>query len=443
VTNLHDLGIGELVMLLERRSVSPVELCQHLLARAGQLDRTVNAFISLDGDRVLAQAARVEREPRRGPLHGIPIAIKDNCLTRDEPTTAGSRVFTGAARDATVVQRLREGGAIIFGKTNLPELAYGPVDAYHYGPSRNPWDLTRSAGGSSMGSAAALAARIVPGAIGTDTSGSIRNPACWSGVVGLKPTYGRVPLGGVVRLARSLDHVGPMARSAADCALLLDAISHAATPELAGRPRVGVLRTLWDALAPDVGVALDAAVDELRALGASVGDVSIPSWDVAVDAGNRVLECEAAAEHGELAIAHGQELLGEIRERLEHGMRRPAVDYIGARRVGARLRRELRDVFTEVDVLVLPGRERTAPRVDADGRSLDPRPSLRCPLPLNVAGFPALAIPCGFDSNRLPIGMQLACGPGREALALAVAGAFEQVTDWHARRPPIAVGAAY
>jgi aspartyl-tRNA(Asn)/glutamyl-tRNA(Gln) amidotransferase subunit A len=246
-----------------------------------------------------------------------------------------------------------------------------------------------------------------------------------------------------------------MARSARDCALLLDAIAgydrHDPTSvddlgpvraaagldrRLAGL-RVGVLRTLWEALSPGVAAALEQALQDLRGIGLSTVDVVVPSWDAAVDAGTRILECEAAREHGELALERGDELLAEVRERLQRGMRVSAVDYVEAAWVGARLRHELRHLLTRLDVLVLPGRQRTAPRIDPDGRSLDPRPGLRCPLPLNVAGLPALAVPCGFDRRGLPIGLQLAGNRGHDALVVAVGHAFQQATDWHARRPPL------
>jgi aspartyl-tRNA(Asn)/glutamyl-tRNA(Gln) amidotransferase subunit A len=419
----------------------------------------LNAFISLEPDRILSDARQAEADllhgKVRGPLHGVPIAVKDNVWTKGSRTTAGSRVLADfvPGRDATVVARLRAAGAVIFGKTNLPELAYGPVDAYHYGPSRNPWDLARTTGGSSMGAAAALAGGLVPGALGTDTSGSIRNPSSWSGVVGLKPTYGMVPLRGVVPLALPLDHVGPMARSARDCALLLDVIAghdpddptsapdHRYAPSTAalGRQvpglRVGVLRALWEPLDADVAAAVDRALDELRGLGLPLADVEVSSWDDAVEAGNVLIRCEAAAAHRRMAHEHADELLPQVRERIEAGLATPALDYIEATRVAAGLRWELRRLLARVDVLALPSRERTAPRMDDVGRPLGPPIGLRHPLPMNVAGLPSLSLPCGFDAHGLPIGLQLSARAGEDAMLLAVGHAFQQITDWHTRRP--------
>ncbi|PYM55415.1 MAG: Asp-tRNA(Asn)/Glu-tRNA(Gln) amidotransferase GatCAB subunit A, partial [Candidatus Rokuibacteriota bacterium] len=231
MSDLAWAGIAELGPWLRDRILSPVELCRALLARAERLEPRLNAFITLDPERILDEARAVEADLHagrvRGPLHGVPIAVKDLCWTRGQRTTGGSKVLAGFLpdEDASVVARLRQSGAIVFGKTNTPEFAYGPLNAYHYGPSRNPWDSGRFTGGSSMGAAAALAAGLVPGAVGSDTGGSIRSPAHWSGVTGLKPTYGRVPLRGVIALATSLDHVGPMARSAEDAALLLGALA--------------------------------------------------------------------------------------------------------------------------------------------------------------------------------------------------------------------------
>ncbi len=343
------LGIAELGPRLARRELSPVELCRALLARCERLEPRLNAFVTLSPERILAEAAAAEAElragRRRGPLHGVPIAVKDLCWTRGERTTAGSKVLAGfvPGADAVVVARLRAAGAIVFGKTNTPEFAYGPLDAYHYGPSRNPWDPERFTGGSSMGAAAALAAGLAPGALGSDTGGSIRGPAHWSGVTGLKPTYGRVPLRGVVALATSLDHVGPMARSALDCALLLGVIAgaDAADPTTVARPvpdyaaalaaplprlRVGVPRGyFWDALPAPIAGAVAAALDALRGLGLETEDVELPEWVPAVEASRILIRCEAAAEYRAILAERAADLIPQVRERLEAGAATPAV----------------------------------------------------------------------------------------------------------------------
>ena len=314
-------GIEELAARLRARTLSPVELCRVLLARAERLEPRLNAFITLAPERVLAEARVAEAELLagrvRGPLHGVPVAVKDLCWTRGERTTGGSKILADFVpdEDASVVARLRAAGAIMFGKTNTPEFAYGPLNAYHYGPSRNPWDTSRFTGGSSMGAAAALAAGVVPGAIGSDTGGSIRGPAHWSGVTGLKPTYGRVPLRGVVALATSLDHVGPMARSALDAALLLQGMAgyDPADPTSADVPvpdyarevarsarglRVGVPRGfLWDELPPAIATVVERALGEWRRLGLILEDVELPEWEAAAEATLVLIRCEAVAEY--------------------------------------------------------------------------------------------------------------------------------------------------
>lgn len=453
------LGIAELGPRLARRELGPVELCRALLARCERLEPRLNAFITLDPERILAEARAAEEELARGhvrgPLHGVPIAVKDLCWTKGERTTAGSKVLADFIpdEDASVVRRLRAAGAICFGKTNTPEFAYGPLNQYHYGPTRNPWDLERFTGGSSMGAAAVLAAGIVPGAIGSDTGGSIRGPAHWTGICGLKPTYGRVPLRGVVPLATSLDHVGPMTRSARDGAILLGAIAghDPQDPTSAAEPvpdyvaelerpvrglRVGVPRGyLWDELPDEIARAVDTALGDLKRLALNVEDVEIPEWEAAVEAGHVLIRCEAAAEYRTLLAERAADLIPEVRERLEKGAATPASEYVEALRAAGRLRFRLRQLFREFDLLALPGRDQTAPRMDARGKLLDPLSTRGYNSPFNSAGVPALTIPCGVDGHGLPIGIQLAGRHWDEGTVLAVAHAYQQATDWHARRP--------
>ena len=455
------LDIAELGPRLAARSLSPVELCQALLRRCQRLEPTLNAFITLDAERILAEARVAERElsagRSRGPLHGVPVAVKDLCWTRGERTTGGSKVLSGFVpdEDATVVARLREAGAIVFGKTNTPEFAYGPLNAYHYGPSRNPWDPTRFTGGSSMGAAAALAGGLAPGALGSDTGGSIRGPAHWSGVTGLMPTYGRVPLRGVVALATTLDHVGPMTRSALDAAILLQVLAghdpldptsvDVPVPDYARettrsvrRLRVGVLRGyLSDLLAPAIGTAVEAALDEFRRLGLSIEDVEIPEWEAAADASPVLIRSEAATEYRRVLMERPQDLIPEVRERLEAGMRTSAVEYIEARRAAERFAHALRRLLARADLLALPGRAQTAPKMDQGGRLLEPLSPRNYTAPLNHPGVPALTVPCGFDAGALPIGIQLVGSHWAEGTLLNVAHAYQQATDWHRRRPPL------
>jgi aspartyl-tRNA(Asn)/glutamyl-tRNA(Gln) amidotransferase subunit A len=385
------------------------------------------------------------------------VAVKDLCWTRGERTTGGSKVLADFVpdEDASVVARLRTAGAIIFGKTNTPEFAYGPLNAYHYGPSRNPWDPTRFTGGSSMGAAAVLAGGLAPGALGSDTGGSIRGPAHWSGVTGLMPTYGLVPLRGVVPLATTMDHVGPMTRSALDAALLLQALAghdpldrtsvDVRVPDYAHeivRPvrglRVGVPRGyLWDMLVPAIGAAVERALDELRRLGFRIEDVEIPEWDAAAEASYILIRSEAATEYREVLAGRPQSLLAEVRERLEAGTRTTAVEYIEARRASDRMAHALRRLYARVDLLALPGRAQTAPKMDEGGRLLEPLSPRNYTAPLNYPGVPALTIPCGFDPEGLPIGIQLTGSHWSEGQLLGVAHAYQQVTDWHRRRPAL------
>jgi aspartyl-tRNA(Asn)/glutamyl-tRNA(Gln) amidotransferase subunit A len=452
------LGIADLGPLLAHRQLSPVALCRALLDRCERLESQLHAFITLSPDRILAEAEAAAKELAagrvRGPLHGVPIAVKDLCWTRGERTTGGSKVLADFVpdEDGTVVARLRAAGAIVFGKTNTPEFAYGPLNQYHYGPSHNPWDVGRFTGGSSMGAAAALAGGLAPGAIGSDTGGSIRGPAFWSGVTGLKPTYGRVPLRGVVPLATSLDHVGPMARSAQDCALLLGVLAgadpldattvEAPVPdyaaELAGPVRglrVGVVRGyFWEALPADIAAAVTAALETLGRLGLALEDVEIPEWPDAVEASKVLIRCEAAAEYRAVLKDRAAALLPEVRERLELGAATPAPDYVDALRAGARLRAGLRERFRRVDLLVLPGRDQAAPRMEPSGKLLEPLSPRNFMSPLNIAGVPGLTIPCGFDGHGLPLGLQLVGPAWTEATLLRVAHAFQQTSTWHTRR---------
>ena len=421
----------------------------------------MNAFITLQPERILAEARTAERElsagRSRGPLHGVPVAVKDLCWTRGERTTGGSKVLSDFVpeEDGTVVARLRSAGAIIFGKTNTPEFAYGPLNAYHYGPSRNPWDPTRFTGGSSMGAAAVLAGGLAPGALGSDTGGSIRGPAHWSGVTGLMPTYGLVPLRGVVPLATTMDHVGPMTRSALDAALILQVLAghdpldrtsvdvpvpdyaHQVTRPIRGL-RVGVPRGyLWDMLAPAIGAAVERALDELRRLGVVVEDVEIPEWEAAAEASYVLIRTEAATEYRQVLAERPQDLLAEVRERLEAGMRTSGVEYIEARRASDRMAHALRRLYARFDLLALPGRAQTAPKMNEDGRLLEPLSPRNYTAPLNYPGVPALTVPCGFDAENLPIGIQLTGSHWSEGRLLGVAHAYQQVTDWHHRRPPL------
>ena len=462
--DLAYLGIADLGKQLQTGLLSPVELCRVLLDRCVRLEPRLNAFFTLDAERILAEARVAERELAsrqvRGPLHGVPIAVKDLFRTRGERTTAGSPVLAEVLNrltedeDAVVVARLRKAGAIVFGKTNTPELAYGVTDHYPYGPSRNPWDLERFPGGSSMGSAVAVSAGLVPGALGTDTGGSIRAPAHWCGVTGLKATWGRVPLRGVVPQAISLDHAGPIARDARDVALLLAAIAghdvedptsaDVAVPDyvtgLEGALdglTVGVPQELWRDLAPDVGRACETALQELTHLGLSIRTVRVSQWDEAVKASGILIRCEAATEYDRLLAERASDLVPEVRNWLQAGMATQAPEYIRARRTAQRFTSALTCLFREVDLLALPGYDRTALRMADSGMLLEPLSPRNYTAPFNVAGTPALTFPCGFDTAGLPIGLQLASRAWGESMLLRVGARYQASTAWHLHRPPL------
>jgi aspartyl-tRNA(Asn)/glutamyl-tRNA(Gln) amidotransferase subunit A len=451
------LGISELAELIARRDVSPTEACRASITRYRETEPELNSFISLDEDRVAADAAVLETEVLRGhlrgPLHGVPIAVKDNIAVRGERTTAGSTVLHAgtSGHDATVVARLRDAGALIFGKTNLPEFAYGPVDSYHYGPTRNPWDPSRYAGGSSMGSAAAVASGVVPGALGTDTTGSIRNPATWCGVVGRKPAYGLVPLRGVVPLATTFDHVGPIARSAEDCATILGVIagSDDLDPTTAQCPpvdlehldrpvaglRLGLVRQLWDSLDVAIAAPLVEARAELTHLGAEFVDVDIPMWDDVVDASHVLVDAEAAFEYRSILEASESRLLPQVSARLRAGTALSAPDYVQALRTVAQFRHQYLRALRDVHLLAMPGHHRTAPRIDSGGRRLEPSSTLRFVIPMNAIGTPALTVPVGFVDG-LPISLQLTGNRGSDGLLLSVGHAYQRATNWHQARSP-------
>jgi aspartyl-tRNA(Asn)/glutamyl-tRNA(Gln) amidotransferase subunit A len=442
-SDLCALGISELADLIARREVSPTEVCGASIARYRETEPELNSFISLDEDRVRAEAAVLETEllrgELRGPMHGVPIAVKDNIAARGERTTAGSTVLDAGIsdHDATVVARLREAGALIFGKTNLPEFAYGPVDSYHYGPTRNPWDPSRYAGGSSMGSAAAVAAGVVPGALGTDTTGSIRNPATWCGVVGFKPTYGLVPLRGVVPLATSFDHVGPIARSVEDCATLLRVIAGIDQPldRSVGGLRIGLVQQLWDGLDAAIAAPMAAATAVLLRLGAMFVDVDIPVWHDVVDASHVLVDAEAAFEYRSILEASESQLQPQVSARLRAGTALSASDYVQALRTVAEFRHQYRRALRDVHLLAMPGHHRTAPRIDSGGRRLDPSSTLRFVIPMNSIGAPALTVPAGLVDG-LPISLQLTGDNGSDGLLLSVGHGFQQATSWHAAHPP-------
>ena len=464
--------IEELSVLLAKRKVSPVELTEQFLRRIEQYNPQLNAYLTVTIEHALAAARRAEREftRRRGsagrsrPLLGIPIALKDNIWTRGFRTTAGSKVLRDfvPAEDATVVRKLARAGAILLGKTNLHEFAYGiTTNNAHYGPAHNPWRFDRIAGGSSGGSVVAIAAGLSVASVGTDTGGSIRIPAAMCGIVGLKPTFGRVSVFGAIPLAPSFDHVGPLARNVADTAILLgllagrdplDPTSSAHRVEdfsaalrkplrkfRLGRPR----EYFWEQLDDEVRSATQAAVREMEKHGATVCEISLPHLGESADAAANISLAEARYCH-ELAgyfPAHAEEYSEEVRQRIDAGGKVLATQYLAGLDVQKRVRAEFDAALQEVDVIVAPTVPVPAPPigaeyVDVDGKQIAVRAALvGMNRPANFTGHPAISVPCGFTRDGLPVGLQLIGRSFDESTLLRIAFAYERAHDWRSRRP--------
>ena len=456
------LGAAELARRMARRELSPVALVEAHLERIVALDPKLNAFLRVTAARARDEARAAERELAagrpRGPLHGVPLALKDLFETAGLATTAGSRILAGnvPARDAAAYARLREAGLVLLGKTSLHEFAFGTTtDNPHFGPARNPWDLARSPGGSSGGSGAALAAGLCAASLGTDTGGSIRIPAAACGVVGLKPTLGRVSRRGVVPLSWSLDTVGPMARSVEDAALLMDAIAGPDAEDDACSPRpaesfgreleagvgglaLGVPREwFFDGVEPGIAAAVEAALAALERAGARRVEVATPGMAEAHTAHHAVLAVEAAAFHGRWLRERPDDYGDDVRRGLELGSLVPAVDYVNARRLQTVTRRTFAAALECADVLVTPALPAAPLRV---GEPMSREPAVawnRLLTPFNLAGLPALSVPCGFDGAGLPVGLQVVGRPFAEASLLRVGRALERAVGPGLRRPAV------
>jgi len=408
-----------------------------------------------------------------GPLAGVPLALKDLFDTAGVRTTAGSRIFADRvpAEDAAVVARLRDAGAVFVGKANLHEWAFGVTNQNpHFGPTRNPWDLTRIPGGSSGGSAAALAMGECYGALGSDTGGSIRIPASLCGIVGLKPTYGRVSVRGVIPLSWTLDHAGPMARTVRDVALLyrsiagydpLDPLSSDVPledplPSLESGVRglrLGLPRThFFERTDPEVAALVRAAIAALEREGAQIVDVGFPASDALLETQRTIISSDAAAYHADRLRTDPERFGEDVRGRLSWVLALPAPDLARARHRRDELRREVVALFDQVDAIVTPATAIAAPPAEnADGSETAAEAGGRAPdavaeaarltaltSPFNLTGLPAISVPCGFTAAGLPVGLQIASAPWREATVLRAARAYERVTTWGERRPAIA-----
>jgi aspartyl-tRNA(Asn)/glutamyl-tRNA(Gln) amidotransferase subunit A len=464
---LSYLSLTEAAEQLRQRTVSPVELLEAVLARTDAVEASLRAYVTPTFDAARAAARAAEQEIAaghyRGPLHGIPIALKDNYWTRGVVTAAGSKLLSDFVppEDGTVVARLRAAGAIVTGKTNMHELAIGgSTDNPHYGPTHNPWQLDCIPGGSSGGSAAAVAAGLCYAATGTDTAGSIREPAAYCGLVGLKPTYGRVSIHGIVPLSWSLDHAGPLARTVADVALVLNAIAGYDPRDLCSADvpvadysaalgdglrglRLGVPRPyFYDQLDAEVATAVEAAIGVLRDLGASVEEVSFPraAWAAALFP---LISRPEAASFQEEFLRTRLDDYGDVRAQVELGTMVLATDYLRAQRLRTAMRQEADALLARVDALITPTTRTVAhpigqPFTEVAGQPVTPFTLwIGLTLPFDLTGSPALSVPCGFSAAGLPIGLQLIGRAWDEATLLRIGAAYERATPWHDRRPPL------
>lgn len=461
--SLCDLDLQGVAEAIARREVTSVEATEAYLRRIERHDAVLRAWVTVTADQALAQAKAADQAlaqgRRPGPLHGVPIGLKDLIAVAGVRMTAGSRVLADhvPAHDAHVTERLRAAGAVLLGKLAMHEFAFGrPTNDGPLATGRNPWDVAREPGGSSSGSAVAVAAGLCAGALGSDTGGSIRGPAARCNLVGLKPTYGLVSRHGVVPMCWSLDHVGPMTRTVRDTAAMLQAIagrdprdpstraapspvpSYAALLEAGVRgTRLGVLRRYymeWTGLHDDARAAALAAFDELRRQGAILEDVDVPSLDLAPAAWSAFL-AEMYDYHRDTYRKDRESYREGTRIRLMMGALVAAPDLVRAQRIRARLARELRSVLDRVDALVFPGLATPALRFDEiSTRELMPA-GARHTTPWNLVGLPAVAVPCGASREGLPLSIQIVGRAFDEPTVLRIARAYERATDWHRRRP--------
>jgi len=467
-SELAFMDIATLAPLLERRQVSPVELMESQLTRIEAVNPILNAYVSLYPDAALAAAKKAEEDITagnyRGPLHGIPLAVKDLFQVAGMERTCGSKILSEgpANTDATSVGRLRDAGAVILGMLNLHEFAFGPTGINPIvGTALNPWDMSKVSGGSSSGSGCATSAALAMATLGSDTGGSIRIPAALCGVVGLKQTYGLASRTGIYTLCESLDHGGPLARTVRDAALILQAIAGSDETDpstinakirdytsdfdkpLAGL-RIGVPRNFYfDRLHPEIESAVNAAIKKLNDLGASIEEVVLSFNREAIQGWNTMAMAEALSVHEGHLRDRSDDLSPDVNERLRLGEGLTATDFIRARQSQTMAQREMAGVLGQTPVLAMPTTAIPAVPIDTGTmmvngkevtgwRVLGQLTRLAC-----FTGQPAISIPCGFTDDGLPIGLQLMAGWFEEPALLQVAHAYEQATEWHLRRPPL------
>jgi len=459
--NDPNLTIAKIAPLIRRRKLSPLELTEFFLDRISRFNPSLNAFLTVTADLARKQARQAEKEiaagKYRGPLHGIPISLKDLFYTKGVRTTGGSKILRRFVpkENAFAVHRLFQAGAVLLGKTNLHEFAYGVTSINpHFGAVRNPWDLERIAGGSSGGSAAAVSAGLCLASLGTDTGGSIRIPSAACGIVGLKPTRGLVPMDGVIPLAFSLDHAGPMCRSVRDAGLMLNALINA-TPGIA---IVNYLRDLRDGvrglqiglpknyffegLQREIRAGVLDACRVLERLGARIREVRLKGIEETARLVAEITVAEALAFHWNCLRRRPQDYGPDLRERMEKSVNQPTVVYLQAQEKRREITRTFAEVFEKVDALVAPTLPVVAPPLSEKeiriARKKEPVRGilLRFTRPGNLTGLPAITLPCGFSPEKMPIGMQLLGRSHDEAKLLRIAQTYEEATPWHEIFPP-------
>ena len=465
-SELAFLSIEQAARLLRRKEISPLDLVEASLARIERLNPSLYAYLTVLPEGARRQAKAAEREilrgRARGPLHGIPISLKDNFWTRGIRTTAGSKILADfiPQADSDVAKKIARAGAILLGKTNMHEFAYGITgENPHYGSSRNPWALDRVSGGSSGGSAVAVGTGMGLASVGTDTGGSIRVPSALCGIVGLKPTYGLVSTAGVVTLAASFDHAGPIARSVTDACIMLEAIA-GKYPSGATRPdhrklrrsgprrfRIGVPKEFFfERVDTEVRHLVEAAAKKFESLGARVEQISLPRLTGAIDQASQMVVAEINEYHESQGYypARATEYGDDVRGHLEMGHKLLAVNYLRALPKRREIVEDFLAAFEEVDVILVPTSPIPAPRIGeptvhapGESESIVRAELLRFTRPANQTGFPALSIPCGFTRAGLPVGSQLMAPRWCEARLLAIALAYEESTEWSTRHPTL------
>jgi aspartyl-tRNA(Asn)/glutamyl-tRNA(Gln) amidotransferase subunit A len=465
--DLLNLTITEASRQIWLGQISPVELTRAYLDRIQQLDARLNCFIMLTPELALQQAARAEKILRKSrkssskqaaSLLGIPIALKDLYETRGIRTTVGSTFFKDyiPAKDAFIVSCLNAAGAVILGKLNMHEIALGVTNVNpHFGPCRNPWDLNHITGGSSGGSGSALAAGLCLGSFGSDSGGSIRIPASLCGVVGLKPTYGRLSLRGIIPLSWNTDHAGSMARIVLDTAILFQAVDRpdpldpSSIPvrrdsptrnieaPITGLKIARLVGEYFERTDPEINQAMDEAVHVFQQLGAQIETLELEGIKEAAQANLLMVTADAAAFHRERLASHPDGFGSDVLRRLQSGAAYTSSEYALARRSQTLLRHKFTQVLTQYDLALMPTTPVAAPPIEGTDAVEQARLLTRYTAPFNLTGLPALSLPCGFTSQGLPIGMQLVARPWAEAILLRAGYCYEQASEWHKSHPSV------